>query len=337
MLPRVSQRPDLLHYGQAENIAMTYSKRIQIAALLSLFLHFLGLALWHYLPSPVPPVTPVALEPAPIELDLQPDAPAKNEPVQLVDVNVPAPTPVPPSPLIAETSSEAMDAQPRDGDRPSPELEPDDFDELAALPAPEVAPQPEPMPAQEERTEPPEESEEPVEEEDLNDYDAMESDLDALIAPKEGSAPEPAEEQDEIIQIARADAALPQRATTPRSRPANSYSKQGVTNFQAIESEIAPYLKHVRSLVELQWNEMLYTKYSGTKPTEAVIDCAISPTGELVSVSVVEANNDRVYSALCREAVQRAGPFGPFPFEVPDIYRDKNLEIRWTFSYFKRR
>jgi len=315
---------------------MTYSKRIQIAALLSLFLHVSGLALWQYLPAPVPPVEPVALDPAPIELDLQPDSPAHNEPVQLVDVNVPTPTPVAPSPLIAETASEAMDEQARDGERPSPQLDPDDFDELAALPSPQVEPQPEPMPAQEESAATQEETEEPTEEEDVNDYDAMESNLESLLAPKE-EAPEPAEEQDEIIRIARADAAIPQRPTTPRSRPANSYSRQGVTNFQAIESEIAPYLKHVRALVELQWNEMLYTKYSGTKPTEAVIDCAISPSGELISVSVVDAHNDRVYSALCREAVQRAGPFGPFPFEVPDIYRDKNLEIRWTFSYFKRR
>lgn len=315
---------------------MTYSKRIQIAALMSLLLHFTGLALWHYLPSPVPPVEPVALDPAPIELDLQPDAPAKNEPVQLVDVNVPAPAPVPPSPLIAETASEAMDEQARDGERPAPQLEPDDFDELAALPSPKEVPQPEPMPAQEETEETQEAAEERAESEDVNDYEAMESDLETLLAPKD-ETPEPAEEQDEIIRIARADAAIPQRPTTPRSRPSNSYSRQGVTNFQAIESEIAPYLKHVRALVELQWNEMLYTKYSGTKPTEAVIDCAISPSGELVSVTVVDANNDRVYSALCREAVQRAGPFGPFPFEVPDIYRDKNLEIRWTFSYFKRR
>lgn len=66
---------------------------------------------------------------------------------------------------------------------------------------------------------------------------------------------------------------------------------------------------------------------------KAVIDCEINAEGELVSVNVVGTDNDKLYSALCRDAVQRAGPFGPFPFEVPDIYRGKNLEIRWTFSF----
>ncbi len=92
-------------------------------------------------------------------------------------------------------------------------------------------------------------------------------------------------------------------------------------------------MKIVKKQVELKWNEMIHTRYSGTSPVKAVIDCAISPSGQLVSVTVVGTHNDHIYSLLCKDAVQRAGPFGPFPFVVPDIYRGKNLEIRWTFSF----
>jgi hypothetical protein len=39
------------------------------------------------------------------------------------------------------------------------------------------------------------------------------------------------------------------------------------------------------------------------------------------------------YAPLCREAIEKAAPFSAFPFKVPEIYRDENLEIRWTFSF----
>jgi len=78
---------------------------------------------------------------------------------------------------------------------------------------------------------------------------------------------------------------------------------------------------------------MLLTRYSGTSPTEVVIDCAIAPDGTLARVEIVGEPKDRVYAALCKDAVEKAGPFKPFPFTVPDMYRNRNLEIRWTFSF----
>jgi hypothetical protein len=303
---------------------MSYSKRIQIAAALSILLHALGLFALHYVPQPAP--APTTWPPKPIELDLQPDAPAEREPVQLVDVAQPAPMPVPPATRIAEQNAEAMDKAPTEVEQSSPRLAPEDFDKLAKRATPESKPVPPIAPpvreSEEENTA--EESQEPT-------FEEMEEHLEGILNAKR--TPEEVDPQDEPIQVAQADPSIPQRPSPGTSRARESGAKQGITNFQAIQSEIAPYLKHVRAQVEREWNEMLYTRYSGTSPVKAVIDCAISPSGELISVSAVGTPNDRLYSALCRDAVQRAGPFGPFPFAVPDIYRDKNLEIRWTFSF----
>jgi len=305
---------------------MSYKRRIQIAAVLAVFIHLSGVAVWRYVPAPAPPRAAPA--PEPIEIDLRPEAPAPTEPVQLVDVAVPSPAPPTPVPLIAEEHAEAMDEVVQENERPAPRLTPDDFDQLAALPAPptEPAPMPEP-PSERALEERPSEIEAP--EPDLYD---MEDYLEEILEGAQDSAA-PAPTREEPLRIAQADPLLPQRPSPGKSRDQQGAAREGVTNFQAIQSEIAPYLKHVRALVEKEWNEMLYTRYSGTSPVKAVIDCAISPSGHLVSVSVVGTENDRLYSALCKDAVQRAGPFGPFPFEVPDIYRDKNLEIRWTFSF----
>lgn len=313
---------------------MSYSKRIMIAAAFSLLLHVAGMATWYALSQRTPRIAVAPPAPEPIELDLQPAPQEQPEPVQLVDVAEPAPEPVPPSPLIAEDHSEAMDTAPRESERPSPVLPPDDFDQLAAAPVPAVKPESATPPR-----EPPRENDREAEDatdedtpEETNELREMENDLEPVLPPESAAAEEePAE--DGPIKLAQVQPPRPQRPAPGMSRSQSGTAREGATNFQAIRSEIAPYLKQVRARVEREWNEMLYTRYSGTSPVKAVIDCAISPSGELVSVSVVGTQNDRLYSALCQDAVQRAGPFGPFPFEVPDIYREKNLEIRWTFSF----
>lgn len=314
---------------------MNYSTRMKIAAGFSLLLHAAGGALLQHTYDPKE-YSPAAI-PEPIVLDLQPDAPPEPQPApaqQLIDVAVPTQTPPPSSELIAEENAEAMDLAMHESERPAPALDLDDFDALpkpAPTPTPPSDRPPPPAPAM-------------PKEKKSDDVEEMKDAPSAKVpeAPKNEDAPEtkegtPAEQRtDGPIKIAQAQAIMPQRPEAGKSRDRGGVAKEGQTNFGAIESDIAPYLKHVRTKVEQQWNQMLYTRYSGTSPVKTVIDCAINAQGELVSVTVVGTDNDKLYSALCRDAVQRAGPFGPFPFEVPDIYRGKDLEIRWTFSFLIR-
>jgi outer membrane biosynthesis protein TonB len=307
---------------------------MKIAAVLSLLLHAAGVALLRH--TYQPKEYSRAAAPEPIVLDLQPEAQPEPAPAhQLIDVAVPAETPPDSSERIAETNAEAMDMALRDAEHPAPNLEPDVFDALpspASVPTPPVEPPSPPSPSAPKK-EDSEDDRKPEKEEPRV----------KLPEPPKPDAPPDSEEGAESekqpegpIKIAQAQALMPQRPETGKSRDRGGVSKQGQTNFDAIQSEIAPYLKHVRTKVEQQWNQMLYTRYSGTSPVQTVIDCAINAQGELVSVNVVGTDNDKLYSALCRDAVQRAGPFGPFPFEVPDIYRGKDLEIRWTFSFMVR-
>ncbi|MBL7647184.1 MAG: TonB C-terminal domain-containing protein [Candidatus Hydrogenedentes bacterium] len=306
---------------------MNYSTRIKIAAVFSLLIHAAGVGLLRqtYTPREYIP----AAAPEPIVLDLQPEAQPSPPPQQFVDVATPAEAPPQVTEHIAVENAEAMDLALREAERPAPALEEDEFDALPQPVAPPAPPEPDTTsPAQEskEETEKKEETrtKEPVREVETPAKEELPEAEETPPAPKAPEGP---------IKIAQAQPMPAQRPEKGKTRERGGVSKQGQTNFDAIQSEIAPYLKHVRERVEQQWNQMLYTRYSGTSPVKAVIDCAINAEGELVSVNVVGTDNDKLYSALCRDAVQRAGPFGPFPFEVPDIYRGKNLEIRWTFSF----
>lgn len=308
---------------------MNYSTRIKIAVLLSLLIHAGGLALLQRTHHPTEYIPATA--PEPIVLDLQPDRPKETtQPRQLIDVAVPQETPPDPTDHIAESNAEAMDLALREHERPAPALEQDEFD---ALPRPAALPEPA-TPAASAPTPQTQQSEDDIEREVKEKRPAKAVEKPVKEPLPEPDAPSPVEEPREApIRIAQAQPTMPQRPEKGKSRERGGVSKQGQTNFDAIQSEIAPYLKHIRQRVEQQWNQMLYTRYSGTSPVKAVIDCAINAKGELVSVTVVGTDNDKLYSALCRDAVQRAGPFGPFTFEVPDIYKGKNLEIRWTFNF----
>lgn len=302
---------------------------MNLAVLLSLLLHVAGFAVLHYTYIPAPPVRPA--NPEPLVLNLQPDPPPQPNPPprQLVDIVEPAPEPPVPTENIAETHSEAMDLARLEDPQRGPALEQDDFDALPKAASPDKMPAPAapPPPPKAEEKEPSnsEEAEMQVKE--------IETPLEEVLDPDE--ADEHADSAPEApLRIAQnTPPAPPARPSPGTTRERGSRTKQGTTNFDAIQNEIAPYLKQIRQQVERRWNEMLYTRYSGTSPAKAVIDCAINPQGQLVSVSIVGADGDRLYSALCKDAIQRAGPFGPFPFEVPDIYKDKNLEIRWTFNF----
>lgn len=316
--------------------SMNYSTRIKIAAVFSMLIHAAGVGLLRHTYSPREYIP--AVSPEPIVLDLQPESPPEPAPSpqpQFVDVAVPSEAPPQTNDHIAIENSEAMDLALHEAERPAPALEQDEFDALPLPAAPPAPPQPAPQPAA--KPAPNDATEEKLTEKDdaakVNKPEAPVETKTTERLTESVEAPSAPEAPEGPLKIAQAQLMPAQRPEKGKTRERGGVSKQGQTNFDAIQSEIAPYLKHVRERVEQQWNQMLYTRYSGTSPVKAVIDCAINAQGELVSVNVVGTDQDKLYSALCRDAVQRAGPFGAFPFQVPDIYRGKNLEIRWTFSF----
>ncbi len=279
--------------------------------------------------------------PEPIVLNLQTEQEAR----QLVSVREASETPPEETRHIAETHSLAADRTLKQGDTTGPSVEVEDT--VAVLETPPVAPMPEPVPEQEQQV-----VEEPVEEARQESHEdtsvAVEEEVVAQKTPavQELKEVETAPEAQEVeekpaateqpMQVAKATSPPP---TPPQEPPRRSRGRKGgahrkgVTNFAAIEDEIAPYLKKIQRRVEREWNAALLTRYSGTSPVRVEIECAISPEGEVVSVVIMGTPKDRVYAALCKDAIERAGPFGAFTFDVPPIYQNQNLEIRWTFSF----
>lgn len=264
----------------------------------------------------------------PIVLNLQPPSP--RPPRQLVDARTPADTPPEDTNLISDVDSRAADAELQEGDDPGPRFdEESDLDSIAQAPAPPV---PMPVPVPPKVAQPvAEEAEEPAEGPEL----AL-AQVDPPTPPEAtpDAVPEDPSE-DRVDQPEPESPPLPvaERPAKSEGRVHDAVREEGFANYEAIQDELAAYMKEVRRKVERRWNEALLTRYSGTTPTKAEIDCTIAADGTVLSAAVAGTPDDRVYAALCREAIERAGPFGPFTFEVPDIYRNQNLEIRWTFSF----
>jgi outer membrane biosynthesis protein TonB len=320
-----------------------YRRRLQVAAATSLLLHILVIFALIVNPGACHDNSlGMAAKPEPVVLTLQPRDP---EPKHLIDTLTSTQEIVAPTDLIAETDSKAQDMVDSEGDRHRPHMEEiADFDHLGGLAAvvPPVTPV-DPMAPSEpspDKTDPPVEAKATVEPE-------------AKPQPAPMTEPEPVtknaetepETQDPPSETEAAEAAPMQMARAeipplpsmnegrPRARRPGGVETEGIANFEANQHELAPYLKQIRDRVEREWRAALQMRYTGTTPTRAVIECAINPNGELVDVRIVEPGNSVSYGPICKDAILRAGPFGKFPFEVPDIYKNENLQIRWSFSF----
>jgi outer membrane biosynthesis protein TonB len=323
---------------------IAYRRRLKIAAVLSLMLHASCVVLAILNPGACIPEPPgLVPKQEPIVVHLQPDD--ADQPMRLVDPAVPS-TEVPDdTDLIAETNSKAQDEAASEGDASTPEMnEMDEFDALGGAPlaspaSPPIAVVSPPAPAP---TEEPSAEPEPVEVEPKPVEGSVAVAPGATArAEEESQDKEPAadlapnEPASERIEIAKAET-VPMVAGdggAPRARKRGGVEAEGFANFEAKQHELAPYLKTIREKVERAWRSALQVRYTGTTPTKAVIACTINPKGDVVKVEIVDGGESVSYGPLCKDAIQSAGPFGPFPFEVPEIYQNENLEIRWTFSF----
>jgi outer membrane biosynthesis protein TonB len=303
---------------------MVYRKRIAVSAGVALVVHGMALALAARVPDwrPQSLGTPAREEPIVIDLAQPPDQPRR-----FVDAPVASAEPPEPTDRIAERQARAADAA-EGAESEGPRVaRVEDFDALggAPVPAPPAPKQPaEPV----ERNEPAPEREtaprEPVQE-------ARVRDLSPVEPPEESPPPEPQPAPAPEQPAAQAGPPGPEGESAARVQ--GNVAPRGVLSFEAHRDEIAPYLADVRRKVEAQWRATLQMRYTGTGETGAVLDCSIRPDGTLAGVRIVDPGDSPTYAGLCKQAIERAAPFGRFPFEVPAVYRSENLEIRWTFSF----
>lgn len=305
---------------------MDYRRRITYSAVASFVIHTMLLILvaWRLSVDDSSIGMAAVKDDRPLVLNLEPPRP----PRRLIDTAVPAQGPVSPdTDLISDQASKAADPTDVDSGANAPGVEQlADYDDLgggqrpAAEPAPET---PRPREAPREQAEQAQAQPKP---------EVPERTQVAALRQEEPLPPQPAQRPQPE------QAALPpgpvERDAEPKGRVEGGVKGENLLAFEAHRDELAPYLLKVRHAVENRWKVALQLRYSGTAATEAVLDCAISPDGTLSGVEIVKAGESPTYAVLCKKAVEEAAPFGPFPFEVPEIYRTKNIEIRWTFSFF---
>ena len=306
---------------------MTYGKRITIAWCCALLIHLMVFGATAFRSTELGSAS--VMDQEPIVLNLQPP---EQQQRRLVDVHTPAEEAPAPTERIAEHNAETMDSEVREGAVEGPKVE--EINEFEAIALPEPSPPvmtPPPSPPK-----PPEE-ETPQEPEAVNTLKIQKNipqEKEERVEPTE-EEPTPETPKQEPMLLAQALPPMPDinKVNKDRGPSGDLVKRKGMTNFSAIEDKIAPYLKRIQRQVEREWNAALMTRYTGTRKTEAVVQCEISPKGQIVSLKTIGIADDPLFDSICKQAIRKAGPFGDYTFTVPDIYRNQNLEIRWTFSF----
>lgn len=305
-------------------IPMTYRSRMCASVAVASAAHALAVMVpWdHGLPNRDRISPPVS---EPVVMQLQPPP---QPPKRLVDITAPTQDPIDAlTDLIAEANSKAADATEIDSGENAPRMEEIDESERLAAPEPpkpiERPPTPPTQPAPESPA-----SEETIERAQLAQLIAERDRLEQELL----KAQQPVVEQKPVEQL-REDNVPELPVGQSQGRKKGGVVTPGFLNFEAQQHEFAPYLKVLRNRVERHWRQAILLRFSGTTRRKAVLDCAIAPDGRIVKCTIVESGGSGTYAEMCRQAVLDAGPFPPFPFDVPPGYRSQNIEIRWTFSY----
>lgn len=342
---------------------MFYGKRISVAALVALLAHVLLLLplIAHFLSESVGTRTVEAKE-RPIVLSLNDRHLSDNPPPSLIESGAAAEGPVEDTDLISDADSQAQDLSNVEGDSNQPHFEEaSEFDELGTPPIPPPGQDPEveklvvpPLESAEESVERPVGPQETAQETPAEapadsdgatrvaklpvEQEEVEAAVELTVVeplPEEKAEEEP-EEEPEPIKVAKAPAEptiFAQEIRSSRGREGGGAEKSGFTSFEATKHVLGEYMLEVRRKVERQWRAALQLRYAGVSRTNSLVECSIRPDGTLEYVRIVEPGDSMSYAIICRDAIEKAGPFGAFPFEVPEIYRKENLEIVWKFSY----
>ncbi len=342
---------------------MFYGKRLSVAAVVALLIHVLLLLplIAYFLRESVDARTVEAKE-RPIVLSLNDRHLPDNPPPGLIESGAAAEAPVEDSDLISNADSQAQDLSDVEGDTNQPHFDKaSEFDELGTPPIPPpgqdleveiivVAPFESAAEAAERPVEPQETAQGPAVEAPAGS-EGLTRVAGPLVEPEETEAAvelmavEPAPEKEEteepeeepepmVVAKALAQPSIQaQEIRSSRGREGGGADKSGFTSFEATKHVLGDYMLEVRRKVERQWRAALQLRYAGVSRTDSLVECSIRPDGTLEYVRIVEPGDSMSYAIICRDSIEKAGPFGPFPFDVPDIYRKENLEIVWKFSY----
>jgi hypothetical protein len=323
---------------------MTYRERMKWSLIAAALIHLAALALPLGMSQRGPGFSLATGQP-PILVTFEPT----QKPKQLVDVGTPADSAVDPrTDLIAEQASKASDLSDEDkpGEKPAPHVDTIGPSDQLGRSAPSPAPGPSPQETTPPPAAPPAVSPGPdptapraPQPQPIREARAAVS---GPVIPASRVEPAPGAGASNAGPPASGGAA----ATNPtdpappnasvgetRTRVDGGVKGNGFVSFEAMQDDFAPYLRDVQHRVDRRWKALMHVRYSGASHTKAVIDCAIGPDGKLVNVEIIDPGDSATYAGLCKEAIENAVPFPPFPFQVPDVFRTQNLEIRWTFTF----
>lgn len=342
---------------------MEYRERIQVLVLVSLALHVAFLFSLPLLPDAKPRIPKPDLGKLPLVLSFRQHEP--DEPPQFIDPGAEATDEVDETNLKTDRDTQAQGMSPGEGDPSRPNVDKlDELDQLGTAPAPPPAPGIEAPPVEAQRPQPPVEAAEelaapepspaetepretamakvvetaPSVEEPEAPLPPEESEADSPEPEAESKPEEEAQETPERFEVAQAPqqpqpVVEPQEVRMSHARESGGAEKSGFTSFEANKHELGEYMITVRNRVEREWRTGLHLRYLGSSRAAARIECSIRPDGTLEYARVRDPGSSLSFAIVCRDAIEKAAPFGPFPFDVPAIYREQNLEIVWRFSY----
>jgi hypothetical protein len=95
---------------------------------------------------------------------------------------------------------------------------------------------------------------------------------------------------------------------------------------------IADYDANLRKLIDKRWRELIAKNSDPPRAGTVVVDFGLIIDGSVAGCRVTK-NDVGEWGRLCREAIEQAAPFGPWPPEMRRLFGADYRDIRFTFNY----
>lgn len=132
----------------------------------------------------------------------------------------------------------------------------------------------------------------------------------------------------------RARPQLPRLPAGPVRDSRLGVSSIGQLAADAKASKFGEYMERLIETVSYNWDDLVQRSSSEERNTLVKIRFMLSRDGDVRDIEILEGTTSRAIGIyMCREAIERGIPYGPWPPGLVDMFGDEE-DVTFTFHYF---
>ncbi|MDQ8185194.1 hypothetical protein QEH53_06355 [Pelagicoccus sp. SDUM812002] len=141
-------------------------------------------------------------------------------------------------------------------------------------------------------------------------------------------------ESEDGIPSPRARPQLPRLPSAPTRNSTLGVSTVGKLSVDAKASKFGEYMERLIETVKLNWDDLVQRSSAEERQSVVKIRFMLNKEGFVTDIEILEGTTSRAIGIyMCRQAIERSVPFGPWPEGLVDLFGDEE-DVTFNFHYY---